>query len=132
EVDTVLDLLDRRRDHALELHLTGGKGHALARLAQPAEEETGQLPHGVEAKAARHDRIAREVAREEPMVRLDLQLGANEALVELATGLADLGDAIEHEHRRGWKLGVPWPEQLSARAGQQIFIFIARLLFEHR
>jgi hypothetical protein len=56
------------RHHALELHLAGGKGHALALLAEPAEEEAGQLPHGVEAQAARHDRVADEVAGEEPVV----------------------------------------------------------------
>jgi hypothetical protein len=42
----------------------------LALFAEPAEVEAGQLPHAVEAEAAGHHRIALEVAREEPEVRM--------------------------------------------------------------
>ena len=66
EVDAVFDLLDGWRDHALELHFAGRQRHALAGLAEPAEEEAGQLPHGIEAEAAGHDRVADEMAGEEP------------------------------------------------------------------
>src|SRR5690606_22607545 len=90
EVDPVFDLLDRRRDHALEFHFAGRQGHALARLAQPTEEKAGQLPHGVKAEAARHDRIAWEMAGEEPEIRMHVEFGANKALVELSASFADL------------------------------------------
>jgi hypothetical protein len=78
EVDAIFDQLHLWRDHALELHFAGGKRHALAGLAQPAEEKAGQLPHGVEAEAARHDRVADEMAGEEPEIRLDVEIGPDE------------------------------------------------------
>ena len=85
----------------------------------------------VEAEAARHDRIADEMAGEEPQVRLDVEFGADEALAEGAAGLADLGDAVEHQHRRVGQLGVARTEQLAAGAGQQFFIVVAGLPFLH-
>ena len=86
----------------------------------------------VEAEAARHDRIADEMAGEEPEVRLDVEFGADEALVEFAAGLADLGDAVEHQHRRIGQLRIAGAEQFAAGAGQQILIAVAGLLFRHQ
>ena len=63
--------------------------------------------------------------------RLDVEFGADEALVELAAGFADLGDAVEHQHWRVGQLGVAGTEQLAAGAGQQILIAVAGLLFRH-
>ena len=131
EVDAVLDLLVRRRHHARELHLAGRQRAALAGLAQPAEEEAAHLPQRVEAEAAGHDRVADEMAGEEPEVAVDVEFGADIALVELAAALADLGDAVEHQHRRIGQLGVSGAEQLTAGAGQQILIGVAGLLFLH-
>ena len=68
EIDAVFDELDLRRDLAGELHLADAERPAAARLAEPAEKEAGQLPQRVEAEAARHDRIALEMALEEPEV----------------------------------------------------------------
>src|SRR5690606_459397 len=83
------------------------------------------------AEAAGHDRVADEVAGEEPQVRPDVELGADEALVEGAAFLADRGDAVEHQHGRRGKLGVARAEQLAARAGQQILVIVARLSLGH-
>src|ERR1700730_12886558 len=56
--------------------------------------------------SAGHDRTALEMAREEPEVRLDVELGNRLALAMLAARLADLGDAIEHQHRRQRQLRI--------------------------
>ena len=93
--------------------------------AEPAEEEADHLPQRVEAEAARHHRVALEMAGEEPEVRLHLELGADQALAVLAAGLRDLGDAVEHQHRRQRQLR-PFGEQLAAAAGQQVLVLEAR------
>ncbi|MNP59410.1 hypothetical protein D3C76_1544050 [compost metagenome] len=87
----------------------------------PAEEEADQLPHGVQAQAARHDRIAFEVASEEPQVRIDIQLGDQFTFAVLAAFFADMGDAIDHQHVRRGQLRITWAEQLTATAAQQVF-----------
>ena len=51
------------------------KRAAIAGLAEPAEKEAEQLPQRVEPEAAGHDRIALEVAGEEPEVGLHVELG---------------------------------------------------------
>ena len=68
-----------------------------------------ELPHRVEAEAARHDRILDEMAGEEPEVGRDVEFGADEALAELAAALADLGDAVEHQHGGVGELGASGP-----------------------
>ena len=55
EIDAILYLGVRRRDHARKLYLTGGEGTTLAGFAEPAEEKATQLPECVEAKTARVD-----------------------------------------------------------------------------
>ena len=60
---------------------------------------------------------------------LDVEFGADEALVEGAAGFADLGDAVEHQHGRRGQLRIARAEQLAAGAGQQILIAVAGLLF---
>jgi hypothetical protein len=91
----------------------------------PAEEEAGELPHGIEAEAAWHDRIADEMAGEEPEVAMDIEFGAGKSLVEFAAGLADLGDAVEHQHGRIGKLSIARAEQFAAGAGEQLLIIVA-------
>ena len=71
-----------------------------------------------EAKATGHDRIALEMAGEEPKVRLELEHGADQALAVLAAGLRDLGDAVEHEHGGQRQLGIAGAEEFPPRAGQ--------------
>ena len=67
-------------------------------MAQPAEVEADQLPHGIQAQAARHHRVAPKVAVEEPQVGVNIQFGDQLALVVLTAGLVNLRDAIEHQH----------------------------------
>src|SRR5690606_27599918 len=125
------DLLHAGRHHALELHCPGGQGHAASRFPEPAEKEARHLPQRIESQAARHHRIADEMAGEEPEIRLDFELRADESLVELAAGLADLGDAVEHQHWRRGQLGVAGAEQLAAGARQQVLVVKARFPFRH-
>src|ERR1700737_1431804 len=62
------------------------------------------------------------MAGEEPEVRLDVELGNRLALAMLAARLADLGDAIEHQHRRQRQLRIPLAAPLPPLpAGQQAF-----------
>src|SRR5882757_11092608 len=61
EVDAVFHELRLRRHHAGELDLACRERPALARLAEPAKIEAGQLPHGIKAEAAGHDGISQEM-----------------------------------------------------------------------
>ncbi len=89
EIDAVDDPLDRRQHLIGEVDLKKADTEraAATRQAEPAEEEAGELPERIEAEAARHDGVALEMAIEEPEVRLDVELGADEALAVLAAPL---------------------------------------------
>src|SRR3546814_16568867 len=52
------DLLRRFQDLAAELDLADAERPAAAYTAEPAEEETHALPHGVQPAAAGHHRVA--------------------------------------------------------------------------
>jgi hypothetical protein len=93
-------------------------------FAQPAEEETGQLPHAVKAEAPRHDRVALEVAGEIPVVGADIVFGADETLVEGAAGFGNFGNAMDHEHRGQWELCISRAEQFAATAGQDLLVIV--------
>src|SRR5690606_5328987 len=84
QVNLIDHLLYVRRHLAGEFDLADAQGAALARSADPAEVEADQLPHGVQAQAARHDRIADEVALEEPEVGVDVEFGLDIALAVVA------------------------------------------------
>ena len=56
---------------------------------------------------------------------------AHQALAVFAAGLGDLGDAVEHQHRRQRQLGVAGAEQLAAAAGQEVFVVKARTPLLH-
>ena len=71
-----------------------------ARVAFPAEEKAQQLPGGIQAEAARHDRIAFEVAVEKPEIRGDIQFGNDFPFAILAAFVADMSNAIDHQHVR--------------------------------
>ena len=60
------------------------------------------------------------MAAEEPQVRVDVELGADEALAVRAAVVADVGDAIEHEHRWRGQAGIAFAEQFTAATGQQL------------
>src|SRR3990167_9530930 len=125
------ELAHRGHDHAGELDLAHAQRPATARCLHPAEEEAQHLPQRVERQAHWHHRIALEVAGEEPEVRLDVELGHDLALAELAAGVADLHDAVEHEHRWQRQLRVPGPEQVSLGAFDQVLKRITVLLLAH-
>src|SRR5271168_2476783 len=80
DVDAIDHFLDRGLNLAGKLYFAEPERAALALTAGPAEEETDQLPQGVEAEAARHHRITLEMTRKKPQVRLHIELGAGEAL----------------------------------------------------
>src|SRR5690606_37320016 len=77
--------------------------------------------HGIEAQAARHDRVPFEMAGKEPEIRIDIQLSNQLALAVLAADFADMNDAVDHQHVRRGQLGITGAEQLAAAATEQIF-----------
>src|SRR4029077_16076663 len=104
---------------------------AAARAAGPAQEETDHLPHRIQAKATRHDRIILEMAAKKPEVRLHVELGPDEPLAIFPTGLGNFTDAVEHQHRRQRQLCVARAKQFAAGACQQILVFVTAAPFEH-
>src|SRR5690606_27360969 len=97
---------------AEEFHFARTQCAATSKITLPAQVETYQLPHGIQAQAAGHDRIAFEMACEEPEFRIDIQLGNQLAFAIFATDFADVSDAIDHQHVRCGQLRVTWAEQL--------------------
>src|SRR5688572_27465462 len=61
----------------------------------------------------------------------DFQLGHDLALAMGAPCLRDGGDALEHQHRRQWQLGIARAEQVAPAAGQQVLVLVARWAFRH-
>src|SRR5690606_8747751 len=120
-----------RRHLAGEAHLAGAQRPAVTGAALPAEEESDQLPQRVDPEAARHDRVAHEVALEEPQVRIDVQLRHHLALAVLAAVAGDVRDAVKHQHRRQRQLGIARAEQLAAAAGEDLLAGVMTLGLEH-
>src|SRR5476649_1246400 len=125
------ELLDGRHDHARELDLADAQRTAAARRLHPAEEEAQHLPQRVQRQAARHYRVALEVAEEEPEVRLDVEFGHDFALAEIAAGIVDLHDTVQHQHRRQRKLRVARTEQVAFGALDQVLESITVLFVAH-
>src|SRR3984893_2235311 len=100
EVDMVGELAHRRHHHAGALDLAEAPRAAAAGRLHPAQEEAEKLPQCVERQAARHHRIALEMAGEEPEVRLHVEFGHDLALAIAAALVVDLHDAVEHQHWR--------------------------------
>jgi hypothetical protein len=97
----------RIRQHLTgELDVADTERTTATRQALPRQEEAGELPQGIEPEATRHHRVVLEVAVEEPEVRLDVERRAHDALAVATRALRDLGDAIEHQHRRRRQLGI--------------------------
>jgi hypothetical protein len=70
------------------------------------------------------------VAEEEPLVGIDVEFGADEALAVLAALGGDLADAVHHQHGRRRQLGVALAEHLAPRAGEQRFGVVGRKVGE--
>src|SRR5690606_14650235 len=120
DVDLIRDQFGVRQYLSGELDLPHAQGAPATGLAEPGKIEAAQLPHRVHAQAAGHDRVALEVALEEPQVGADLEFGTDHALAVLATLGRDLGDPVEHQHRGGGQPGVARAEHLAAGTGQQL------------
>ena len=116
EIDLVGQHLAVGADHAGEFHLTHAERVAAPLPAAPAEVEAGQLPQAIEAEAAGHDRVAGEVAGEEPQVGGDVEFGHDMALAVQAAIFRDVGDAVHHQHGRFGKLGIAGAEKFAPRA----------------
>src|ERR1700722_2632418 len=99
DVYAVDELLHRRQHLSGEFHLAEPERAAPALAARPAEEKAHELPQRVEAEAARHHRVALEMARKKPEIRLYLELGAGKAFAVIATFGGDFADPLEHQHR---------------------------------
>src|SRR5690606_30746475 len=115
---------------AEKLDLPGSQGPALALVAPPGEEEARQLPHGVEAQAARHHRVGGEVTGKEPQIGVDIQFSHQLALAVFAAVVGDQGNAIEHQHIGGWRPGAVGAKQLAAAGGENVFLGVAALADE--
>src|SRR5215471_2115031 len=123
-VDSVHDLLDGRKHLSRKFEFAQAERAALTVSAEPTEEKPDQLPERVEAQASGHHRIAFEVAGEEPKVGLDVEFGPHQAFSVLAATLCDLGDAIEHQHRRQRQLRT-FGEQFTPSAREKVLVFEA-------
>src|SRR5580704_12043456 len=130
DVDAVDDVLHRRQHLPGKLDLTHTERAALAGRAEPAEEEAEQLPQRIKTEAAGHDRIAFEVAREEPHVGLKLEHRADQALAVFAAHLRDFGNPLEHEHGRQRQLRA-LDKKLAPPAGEQVLVFEIRTALLH-
>jgi len=60
------------------------------------------------------------MAFEEPQIGIDIELGGDVALAMRAAIPLHIGDPVHHQHRRFGQLGISRPEQLSARAFEQV------------
>ncbi len=100
-------LLDVRQHLARKLQIaeTRARGHARA-PPSPAEKEP-TICHS--ASRPRQPGITGSPLKwhgKEPEVRIDVEFGADQALAVFAAGLVNLGDAVEHQHRRQRQLRV--------------------------
>src|SRR5580704_14610799 len=127
DFDAVDDVLHGRQHLAGELQLPHAQCAALAGRAEPAEEEAEQLPQRVEPQAARHHRVALEMAGEEPEVGLEIEHRPHQALAVFAARFRDFGNAVEHQHGQQ----RPLDEKLAPAAGQQILIVEVRTAILH-
>ena len=66
-----------------EFHLTGTQCAPAPRVAPPTQKKADQLPHGVQAETAGHDRVAGEVAVKKPEVGVNIEFGNQFAFARL-------------------------------------------------
>ena len=84
----------------------------------------------VEPEAARHHRIALEMAREEPEIGLQLEDCAHQPLAVFTADFADLRNTVEHQHRRQRQLRT-FDKEFASPAGKQVLIVEMRTPFLH-
>src|SRR5437899_1120248 len=131
DFEAIDHVLHGRQHLAGKLEFAEAERAALARRTEPAEEKSQELPQRIEAKATRHYRIALEMAGEEPKIRLHFQRRAHQTLAVFAARFRQLGNAVEHQHRRQWQLWS-FGKHLAPAAGQQVFEFKAVAPVFHR
>src|SRR5262249_19730204 len=83
-----------RADLPRQLHLAAAERAARAEPARPRTIEAEQLPHSIDAEAARLHRIAEEVALEEPVVDANVAF-ADDPPARAAS--LDRHDPVEHQ-----------------------------------
>jgi len=64
---------------------------------------------------------------EKPQFRLDVQFGANLTLVMRTAAVADMRDAVKHQHGRGRQAGIARAEQVAIGASYQFVISVIAL-----
>ena len=126
-VDLVAHELAIRRDFAGKLDLAHAQRTALAGATGPTEPVANGLPHRVEAKAARHHRVAREMACEEPQARINIQLTDDMPLAVDTAIHADLGNPVHHQHWRRRQLRISGSEIPTLARFEQVILRIAGL-----
>src|SRR5579872_5497528 len=97
DVDLVAHDFVVRPDLPVELHLLASECAHRSRRPGGGAIEADELPHGVHAEGSRLDRIAPEVALEEPVVDAHVPLADDSPPT---AGPLDGDDAVHHEQRR--------------------------------
>ena len=120
--------LGRGQDHPGEFDLADAERPAPTVSAHPTEEKADQLPQRIQAQTAGHHRVALEVAVEEPEILPDVELGLDLTLAVFAASLRNLGDAVEHQHRRQRQLRIAGAEQIAMATGKQVFVAVTAFL----
>src|SRR5690348_10776115 len=106
DVYHVADLARARQHLAEETHRAHAQRAAAPRLPEPGEEEADQLPHGIQAEAARHHRVVAEMAAEEPEVRADVQFGLDPTAAITAALRINVHHPIHHQHAGQRQAGI--------------------------
>src|SRR5471030_1059305 len=112
--DAVGNFLCARQHLAAELDFAAAERAPAPLASHPAQVKTDQLPHRIQPQASRHHRVALEMTGEKPEFRAQVQLGHDLALAVGSALVADVDDAVEHEHGRQGQLRVAGTEHLAA------------------
>src|SRR5471030_204674 len=98
EVQAVSHHFRRRQYLTGEFNFAHTQCAAFAFTTEPAQIESNQLPHGIQAKTAWHYRITDEMTAEEPQIRIDIQFGFDIAFAMGAAVFLHFDDTIHHQH----------------------------------
>jgi hypothetical protein len=93
----------------------------MTQAADPAQIKADQLPHGIKAKAARHDGIAFKVTLEKPQIWANIHFSNDFTFAKRATFFADVFDAIKHQHRWKWKLRIACAKHFATATLEEFF-----------
>src|SRR5690625_2678005 len=123
----VANLLASGQDLSGKIYLATAQCTASTGIAAPAEIEPYQLPHGVQAQAAGHDGVAREMAIEKPQVRRDIQLSDDLAFVVIPAFFTNAHNAVEHQHVGYGELSIARTKKATVTTLQQLFAAVSVL-----